>query len=622
MFKRKTATALILAMLVSAIPLSTVWSSAEETVVRVEPSTINLPPGSNFVIKVKVENVVNLYGLDIKLRWDPSILGYVRRVVKIPVENYPDGILHEPIMRVKDTVDQNAGTYHVAYASMSPASPFRGSGIVFEITFTVRGQGKCLLEIYSSKLSDNNAMPIRHTVQNGYFKNYIPSPAEIYVTPSRIVSPELTPCEHFTVNVKLENVKYLNKFEFWLAYNTTILDIKGVKINSTFPPTQSEIILNEGEGKLKAAAWLLPAAPPFTGDIVLATIDFHVVKIGESIIDLYGVKLMDDWNDPIPFNEPKDGYFNNMLTAKIFVYPKEYINPALKPGDFVNFEIRMQNVIDFYSYELTLGYNKNIVNCLGVAILPPNNETNFIPVIIINNMIGRVKINFTFHPPAEPATILLPKSVAIITFQIKSYGVTDLDLFDTRIVDRGGKLIAHEVEDGFFATVIRDVAVKSIRILNNKVYSGKIVEITVEVFNLGDLMETFNVTLHYNDIAIETKTVYNLAAKQGLNITFYWNTSGLPYGANVTIKAEASRVPFEINIINNVYVDGYVFIKMLGDINGDRIIDIFDIAAATAAYDSRPGDPNWNPEADVAFPFGLIDIFDVVSIAAMYNFSY
>jgi len=49
------------------------------------------------------------------------------------VEDYPDGVLHEPGMFIKDDVDDVAGTYWVAYASMAPADPFDGSGIAFDI---------------------------------------------------------------------------------------------------------------------------------------------------------------------------------------------------------------------------------------------------------------------------------------------------------------------------------------------------------------------------------------------------------------------------------------------------------------------------------------------------------
>lgn len=55
-----------------------------------------------------------------------------------------------------------------------------------------------------------------------------------------------------------------------------------------------------------------------------------------------------------------------------------------------------------------------------------------------------------------------------------------------------------------------------------------------------------------------------------------------------------------------------------GDLNGDKKCDIRDIAIVAAAYGSFPGDPNWDPRADV-YPDGKIDIRDVALVAADYG---
>ena len=36
----------------------------------------------------------NMYGFNIQLRWDPTVLTYVRRLVHTPVEDHPDGALY------------------------------------------------------------------------------------------------------------------------------------------------------------------------------------------------------------------------------------------------------------------------------------------------------------------------------------------------------------------------------------------------------------------------------------------------------------------------------------------------------------------------------------------------
>jgi len=51
------------------------------------------------------------------------------------------------------------------------------------------------------------------------------------------------------------------------------------------------------------------------------------------------------------------------------------------------------------------------------------------------------------------------------------------------------------------------------------------------------------------------------------------------------------------------------------DLNGDGKVDIYDVVLASVAYGSRPGDPNWNSYADLAPPQGIINIYDIVTIA-------
>ena len=68
-----------------------------------------------------------------------------------------------------------------------------------------------------------------------------------------------------------------------------------------------------------------------------------------------------------------------------------------------------------------------------------------------------------------------------------------------------------------------------------------------------------------------------------------------------------------------MYIDGSVKIKMLGDVNGDGIVDIEDFVLISAAFRSTPGDPNWNPQADLAPMYGLIDIVDVVTASGRYR---
>jgi len=412
----------------------------------------------------------------------------------------------------------------------------------------------------------------------------------------------------------------LYTFEFWLGYNTTVLDISNVQVNSAFPPPQTLIEILEAEGKLHVKGWLTLPATSLNGNVVLATITFHITSTGETLLDLHDVSMKDSYGENIPVKEPLDGYFNNMLITRMFVYPPELIDPTMKMGDTFNINIKIENAIDMYDYEFKLSYDTNVLTCLGAHVIPPTNDTHFTVEMQINDTAGFIRVYVQYYPPAEPFSIYEAKTVTTIIFQVQNYGQTILDLHDTRISNIEGEPMTHVAEDGFFATLLRDVAIVSVMVTSsNRVYPGRIVTIEVIAMNRGNMTtETFNVTVYYDSNIIETRTV-TIPPWSNLTLTFYWNTTGLSPCSNFTISARASEVPYELNPANNIMYDGWVKIKMIGDINGDGVIDIHDVVMVTSIYHHDENDPDWNPDADLVPPWGYIDIYDVVTIAARYG---
>lgn len=77
-------------------------------------------------------------------------------------------------------------------------------------------------------------------------------------------------------------------------------------------------------------------------------------------------------------------------------------------------------------------------------------------------------------------------------------------------------------------------------------------------------------------------------------------------------------------LMNNVFVS----VTVVGDwwnpadFNYDFKVDIYDLVTTANAYGSTPFSPNWNPHCDIAEPYGIINIFDLVTIAASYGEEY
>jgi uncharacterized protein YfaS (alpha-2-macroglobulin family) len=63
-----------------------------------------------------------------------------------------------------------------------------------------------------------------------------------------------------------------------------------------------------------------------------------------------------------------------------------------------------------------------------------------------------------------------------------------------------------------------------------------------------------------------------------------------------------------------VYTTFRLQVVLSTDINGDGIVNILDLALVAKAWNTRPGDPKWNPRCDLDGN-GLINILDIVPVA-------
>jgi hypothetical protein len=108
--------------------------------------------------------------------------------------------------------------------------------------------------------------------------------------------------------------------------------------------------------------------------------------------------------------------------------------------------------------------------------------------------------------------------------------------------------------------ITHDVAITALSASPNVTEAGAPVTITTIVKNLGNLPESFDVTLFYDNFPITVLHVDFLAPSTEQKLTFIWNTSDV-MGGNYTIKAYIPPVPDEQIITNNWCTDGTVWIK-------------------------------------------------------------
>jgi len=677
---RKTSVLIIIIqLLIATLTLSIIPSSSKatlQTTISIKPEKIidpSLTPGSHITINATVINVQELFSWQVKILFDPTILNCTS--VTLP----PDHIFAGRTYATVEPIIDNVQGYILYTTSLVGAQSVSGNGTLCQIEFTVVGKGTTNITLSnygkSTFLMNYDLEIIPANVINGYFANAMPPVAYFDFTPKTPV-----------VNEEV-----------------------------TFDASQSY----DPDGTIVTYEWDFGDGETSFGKIVTHSY---------ASPGTYTVSLTVTDNDGIIDTETKEITVYEYRPARLYVNPPEIADPTLLPPSIVKINITVEGVREMYGYEFQLEYNTEMLTCIGAVINVIQNQTSFLPKIIMDDPAGRIYVNVTYEPPASPITVTAPENLVTLYFQICDMGYSQLHLNNTKIVDVYGNSISHQTEDGVIITLIRDVAITEVTLstywayqnwtvevsvivknmgnltesfdvsvyyndtliaiypvsdlppgdtslitvdwnttgvtegtyvimaeaspvpyeynnTNNVMYAEPIVilakirdvaidsvnlsrkwafpgmkiNITVLVENYGELTESFDVSVYYNDTLIATYPVSDLPPGAKLNLTFSWDTSSLNPCSSYTIKAEASYIQYEYNLSNNVLVGGSVKINILGDINGDGQTDGEDIAIIARAFGSYPGHYRWDPDLDITgneylVPDGQVDGIDLLLV--------
>jgi hypothetical protein len=120
--------------------------SVYHTDYRWEPGRELREPGTRFNYSLG-----NMYGFQVRFSWNPVALEYVEHVVKTPVENYPDGVLHGPLFVVQSDLNKTAGTFSVSQSSwFYPVKSFNcpnRNATILVFTFRILSEEPVLLRL-------------------------------------------------------------------------------------------------------------------------------------------------------------------------------------------------------------------------------------------------------------------------------------------------------------------------------------------------------------------------------------------------------------------------------------------------------------------------------------------
>jgi len=133
--------------------------------------------------------------------------------------------------------------------------------------------------------------------------------------------------------------------------------------------------------------------------------------------------------------------------------------------------------------------------------------------------------------------------------------------------------------------------------------------INITLSNHGDFDETVEVTLYAYSSSNNTMIVVGnetVTILKGTNpvVSITWTSTKVPYYGNYTLHATIGPVQDENNLTDNEFVDSGLMITGVGDINGDRKVDVKDVYAVGKCFGTTIDGPNppgrvYDPNCDI-----------------------
>jgi len=322
--------ALLAAALILIVRLDLTPASAQQVVVRIDPSAQDVSTGSQFTVRVMVDDVTNLGSYEFTLQFDPSVVTYESVANGDFLGSTGRSVFCPPAI-----VDVDAGTVRFGCATTGTEAGASGSGQLAEVTFTAAADGVSPLDLIMISLSDPLSEDIPASPQNGSVTvgTGTPGPTPTPATPTPTPTPGPVPScggasghtvaciqpagqvvfngSDFTVDVVVNNVTNLGAYQFSLEFDPVIMAYVSAA-NGPFLGSSGRTVScvppSLADSNVRLACSTLGSSPSGpSGDGVLATVTFSAIREGIGLMDLKDIILTDIQANILPMDAPLDG---------------------------------------------------------------------------------------------------------------------------------------------------------------------------------------------------------------------------------------------------------------------------------------------------------------------------
>jgi len=232
--------------------------------------------------------------------------------------------------------------------------------------------------------------------------------AMVYINPSEVT--DLTPGDTFLINIDIADVVGLAGWEFKLYYKRDVLNVietkEGSFLKTVIPPYNSTMFLdtldyNATHGRVYLACTLLGQGSGASGSGTLASINFTVIGVGQTLLSLPQdqTQLVDPNIQPIPHTTVGGSV---MIGGNDIAVTHVQLSKTITNDTTVQIDVTVQNNGNYSAtFDVTLYYDENEIETQAVTDLTP--ETS-LDLIFTWDTTPIPKGNYTMKAYAHPIT--------------------------------------------------------------------------------------------------------------------------------------------------------------------------------------------------------------------------
>jgi hypothetical protein len=138
-----------------------------QAMLKIAPQTLKVRVGQKTTVDLAIDQVSELYGAQIQLRFDPEVLEVVDANLEQEGIQIEPGSFPIPDFVVQNTANNQTGIVDYAATQLPPNKPASGTGVIARITFQAKKAATSQIQFGQFLLADTKGSNIQAIPQHG-----------------------------------------------------------------------------------------------------------------------------------------------------------------------------------------------------------------------------------------------------------------------------------------------------------------------------------------------------------------------------------------------------------------------------------------------------------------------